>query len=159
MKQSNRLNMIFKIGLYSFAVLMLFKACNREKREVRAIPWMVQLDSALVVARESGKPMMIDFMATWCPPCRAMEDSTFHRKDVVGKAEAFVPVRIDVDQQPDVANAYGGNAQKYGGIGIPNMLFLTSEGERICQIVGYHSPEALIAVMDSVINIIPKTAN
>jgi thiol:disulfide interchange protein len=115
------------------------------------ITWGHSVDEALASARKTGKPVMIDFMATWCPPCHAMEDSTFSDSTVIAKAGSFVPVRIDVDAQRDVAVAYGGNARKYGGIGIPNILFLDTKGATVRHIVGYYGPGQLVAVMDSVL--------
>jgi len=115
------------------------------------IPWGHSIDEALASARQTGKPVMIDFMATWCPPCHAMEDSTFSDSTVIAKAASFVTVRIDVDKQQDVAVAYGSNARKYDGIGIPNILFLDREGTEVRHIVGYYGPVQLAAVMDSVL--------
>lgn len=113
------------------------------------IAWTYDVDKGLAQAKKDGKPVMIDFMAEWCPPCRAMEDSTFGDSAVVRKASAFVPVRIDIDKQRDVAAKYGALARKYGGIGIPNILFLSAGGEKLKHIVGYYGPKQLVAAMDS----------
>jgi len=56
-----------------------------------------------------------------------------------------------VDQQRETAVEYNGNASKYGGLGIPNILFLNSNNEKIRHILGYHSGDQLAAVMDSVL--------
>ena len=48
-------------------------------------------------------------------------------KNIIKKSNEFIPVRIDVDKQKDIAEEYNGNARKYGGIGIPNILFLDKE--------------------------------
>jgi thiol:disulfide interchange protein len=115
----------------------------------RGIAWTYDVDKGLAQAKKDGKPVMIDFMAEWCPPCRAMEDSTFGDSAVVKKASAFVPVRIDIDKQREVAAKYGALARKYGGIGIPNILFLSPGGGKIKHIVGYYGPNRLVAAMDS----------
>jgi hypothetical protein len=81
--------------------------------------------------------------------CKAMEDSTFSNRGVIRKAGDFVPVRIDIDKQRDVAAKYNGLARKYGGVGIPNVLFLASDGKKLKHIVGYYGPEQLVAAMDS----------
>lgn len=115
------------------------------------IEWMHDLEAALAEARRTNRPVMIDFMAEWCPPCRAMEDSTFNRQGVIRKTASFVPLRIDVDNQREIAMRYDGNARKYGGIGIPNILFITAGETRLRHIIGYQGPEQLVAVMDSVL--------
>lgn len=71
--------------------------------------------------------------------------------EVIQKSLAFIPVRIDVDEQREVAVAYNGNARKYGGVGIPNILFLDADGGRLKHIVGYHGPEQFASVIDTVL--------
>lgn len=140
------------VAVLAAAVFAALAGCGgrREQAPVE-IHWGASVDTALATARATGRPVMIDFMAVWCPPCNAMEDSTFSDPAVIVKAASFVPVRIDVDRQRSVAEAYGGNARKYGGIGIPNILFLDGNGGKIRHIVGFYGPQQLIAVMDSVL--------
>jgi thiol:disulfide interchange protein DsbD len=118
-----------------------------------AIAWLTDVGQARTLAAQQGKPVMIDFMATWCPPCRAMEETTFHDPRVVAKAAGFVTARVDVDLQPDLADEYGSNAGKYGGIGIPNVLFLAPDGRTLKHPVGYLGPAAFLAVMDSALGL------
>jgi thiol:disulfide interchange protein len=122
---------------------------SRHTKKRGGIEWTYNVDDALALAKKQGKPVMVDFMAVWCPPCRAMEDSTFSDRAVVEKASAFVPVRIDIDKQRDVASKYGALARKYGGIGIPNILFLDGDGTKLKHVVGYYGPRELVAAMDS----------
>ncbi|HHS14342.1 MAG TPA: thioredoxin family protein [bacterium] len=127
-------------------------ACSRHSEQApENISWMTDVDSAKALAEAENKPILIDFMATWCPPCQKMEDSTFSHPDVIQKSRRFVNLRIDVDEQGDVADYFEGNAGKYGGVGIPNILFITHDETRLKHIIGYYRPEMLTAVMDSVL--------
>lgn len=121
------------------------------KKNFEEIEWGNDIDTALEKAAETNEILMVDFMATWCPPCQAMDEKTFPNHNIIHKAEHFIPVRIDVDKQQDVANQYNGNAGKYGGIGIPNILFMDKDKNVIRHIVGFHSAEKLASVMDSVL--------
>jgi thiol:disulfide interchange protein len=135
------------IILLTLASIAISAGCGEEPR----VEWGKDIDEALALAKELRKPVMIDFMATWCPPCHAMEDSTFSAPEVIEKSRSFVPVRIDVDEQREVAVAYGGNARKYGGVGIPNILFLDADGGKLKHVVGYHGPEQFVSVIDTVL--------
>ena len=152
-QQGNRIRLaVLLAGLLAVALVAVLGCGGDGAKESPAdIHWIADVDSALVLARESGKPVMIDFMATWCPPCRKMEDTTFCDPAVVAKAGRFVTARVDVDEQRDTAVRYGGNARKYGGIGIPNILFLDEDGRTLKHVVGFHGPAKLVAVMDSVL--------
>ena len=136
---------------WSFLLISLFLLLGCSGDRAEQIEWLGSIPDALALAKAEGKPVMIDFMATWCPPCHAMEDSTFSDPKVIERSKDFIPVRIDVDEQREVAVQYDGNARKYGGVGIPNILFLGSDGTKQKHIVGYHGPEALLSVMDSVL--------
>ena len=142
----------FKQSLPLLIMLMII-ACGQKTvpSETAEIHWSSSIDSALVQAEQTNKILMIDFMATWCPPCRAMEDSTFNQPAVIKKTRHFLTVRIDVDRQGEVANQYNGNAAKYGGVGIPNILFLDKHRNRLAHLIGFQPAERLTAVMDSVL--------
>ncbi len=137
-------------------VALVAAGCSPKKEARSGIPWVYDLDQGIAQAKAKGKPLMVDFMATWCPPCKAMEDSTFSHPEVMRKAAEFVAVRIDVDKQGEVANKYNANARKYGGVGIPNVLFMTAEGEKLMHPIGYRSPAAFLAVMDSALAMCTK---
>ena len=94
---------------------------------------------------------MIDFTAKWCPPCQKMKKETFSDFEIINKSDKFINVEIDVDKQQKIAEKYNGNARKYGGIGIPNILFLDKNKNIIDHIVGFHNAEQLSTIMDSVL--------
>ena len=135
------------------ACLIVAIGCSKKDQGESAgeIHWIEDIDHSLALAKQQNKPLMIDFMATWCPPCQKMEDSTFSHPGVIQKAASFITVRIDVDKQGEVADRYNCNAGKYGGIGIPNVLFLDKEGKELKHPIGYRGPEVFLAVMDSVL--------
>ena len=129
-------------------ILLLIFGCENNPNGIK---WENNLDSAFSIASTSNKIIMIDFMAEWCPPCKLMDRKTFSNTNIIKISNKFIPVRIDVDKQQDIAEEYNGNARKYGGIGIPNILFLDKEKNRVRQIVGFHNVDQLMGIMDSVL--------
>ena len=90
-------------------------------------------------------------MAEWCPPCKRMEKETFSNERVINKSNEFIFVKVDADKHQDIAKEYKRNAKKYGGIGIPNILFIDKDKNIVHQTVGFLNANQLITVMDSVL--------
>lgn len=53
------------------------------------------IEAGLVEARQQAKPLLYDFTADWCPPCRAMQREVFADPQSAESIERlFVPVRV-----------------------------------------------------------------
>jgi thiol:disulfide interchange protein len=130
---------------------LLFAGMATPSSSADKIAWIYNMDAGLAAATRENKPVMIDFMADWCAPCKEMERTTFSNAAVILKANSFIPVRIDIEKQRQVAAKYNALARAYGGMGIPNMLFLKSDGKKIKHVIGYYGPEQLLSLMNSVL--------
>lgn len=72
------------------------------------IKWAPDLAAAKVEATKSGKPILLHFGASWCRPCQEIETFVFRNPAVIRKLnESVVPVRVDIDQHPQLAAEYG----------------------------------------------------
>lgn len=85
-------------------------------------------DEALVAeAKRKGQPVMIDFSAAWCGPCKIMEREVFGRKKVAEAAGRFVSLKADMTDSSDPkVQALG---EKYSIVAFPTVVFIGADGE------------------------------
>ena len=87
---------------------------------------------------QSDKPVILDFWAEWCQPCKMLSPTV---EEIAGEYEDTVRVgKLNVDDNPDTAT-------KYGIRGIPTLLFFKG-GQVVQQLVGVKSKSEIKKVID-----------
>lgn len=112
------------------------------------VTWQPYSDQLLRTAKQEQKPVIIDFFATWCSPCRELDEITFHHPEVVKLAEKeFVMVKVDLTQKGNPLHARLLN--EYGVKGVPTVVFLDGRGNecRNQRLVDYLPPEQFLSHM------------
>ncbi len=75
------------------------------------LQWHTNLETATQLAKETNRPILVHFWATWCKPCMRLEHEVFNQASVASAIEAnFIPVKLNADQYAAVAKNYGVNS-------------------------------------------------
>jgi thiol:disulfide interchange protein DsbD len=84
--------------------------------------------SAQVLLQSRHKPILLDFTAAWCQPCRQMERQTFPDPAVKNLLTRFFCVKVDVSNGAPNQEAKE-FINKWRIRGVPTYMFLDSQGE------------------------------
>jgi thiol-disulfide isomerase/thioredoxin len=103
--------------------------------ELNASKWYYNLDEAKKVAKATNRKIFVDFMASWCGPCKMLDRDVLQTEGFKAYGKQFVFLKIDVDEQPNVARAYNIEA-------MPTQMVLDAEGAVIGKTVGYGGAHA-----------------
>lgn len=92
---------------------------------------------AAVLASAHGKPVIVDFYADWCIPCKELDQKTFSDAAVARELDRFVRVKANLtnDQDARVQQL----TKDYGIVGVPTIVFLDAAGHeaQALRLTGY----------------------
>ena len=110
---------------------------------VNAISWRDWSEEAFEAAKAEGKPVLLTLGATWCHWCHVMDQTSYSDQRVIELVNSrFIPVRVDVDQRPDIS-------LRYNQGGFPSVAFLTGGGEFLTG-RPYTPPDEMAALLERV---------
>ena len=100
--------------------------------------------ATLQAAKSAAKPVVIDFSADWCVPCREMERTTFVDPAVVREADGFIRMRANLTAENPANEAI---IKEFTVEGVPTMVFIDDQGVIRKRRVGYVGPGEFLSYL------------
>ncbi|HYS52676.1 MAG TPA: cytochrome c biogenesis protein CcdA [Thermoanaerobaculia bacterium] len=98
----------------------------------------------------AGKPVIVDFYADWCLPCKELDEKTFSDRSVATELDRFVRVKANLTNNEDPAVQK--LTEQYKIVGVPTIVFLDSGGHELNaqRLTGFENPQAFVARLKQV---------
>jgi len=86
--------------------------------------------------KNSDKPVLLDFWAEWCPPCKMIAPTI---DELAGELDDVKVGKVNIDEQPEIASAFG-------VMSIPTLI-VVSGGKVVNQAVGVKPKAAILQLL------------
>ncbi len=115
------------------------------------IQWFSYSGEKLDEAVSAGKPVMIDFYADWCIPCKELDKFTFSDPDVVDISRQFIMLKVDLTKSNDPRVKELKDIYQIKGV--PTLVFIDSQGNELTKlrVVGFMEKEDFLPILENVL--------
>jgi len=114
----------------------------------KTIDWKEFSENALIISKNNTRPVIIDFYADWCIPCKELDHSTFSDPKVVEVSKRFDTYKADMTHT--LSDDVEMMRTKFKIIGVPTLLILDSKGNEVNRIIGFISAKDFLKYLNKV---------
>jgi len=133
----DRLMRLVLVGMVVAGLLYLPRA---ETSAETHLAWQPYDERAANAAIASGQPVIIDFYADWCAPCRELDEITFADPRVAAELADYARFKVDQTKASDVGMDA---AMRYEVLGMPTVIVFRDGGEQF-RITGFEPPDQFL---------------
>jgi thiol:disulfide interchange protein DsbD len=128
--------LLLTVGLYGGVAFILTPK--------HVLVWQKDEAAAVAEAQREHKPLLIDFGAEWCLPCKKFEFETFANKDIRAELERFVLLKVDCTNETEESQRL---MTKYDSQVLPSVLIYNGRGEKVLRLSEWTAPDKLLPIL------------
>ncbi|MBU1873610.1 thioredoxin family protein, partial [bacterium] len=144
--------LIFKKIIVIAAIILGTWFLKPNSTSAKEMAWRPYQEDIYSTAIKSGKPIIIDFYADWCIPCKEMDKITFTDPGVIKLSDQFNLLKVDLTSaaSPEVIRL----KDQFDIKGVPSILFIDKKGNEIFElrIPGFEKPELFLVKMNKTLS-------
>jgi len=104
------------------------------------LEWQAYDPPAAAAAIASGQPVIIDFYADWCAPCRELDELTFADPRVAAELSGYARFKVDQTRSNEIGDTA---ASEFEVMGMPTIIVF-SDGDEQFRITGFEPPDQFL---------------
>jgi thiol:disulfide interchange protein DsbD len=112
-----------------------------EASHMEEMKWVYYSEELYNQVLNGDKPIIMDFYADWCIPCREMDNITFSDPDIVEISKNYTLFKVDITS--NTSDEVNKLKEKFDVRGVPTIIFIDSDGKerRDLRCIGFVKPE------------------
>lgn len=131
------------LPLLTLTVLMAGTAMVMLQEDPASMHWLAYSDDALAEARQSGRPVLVEFTADWCINCKVLENTVYSHPEVIEAAREVNLLLLRVDMT-DFNAGHKQLLERHGGHALPYAVVFDRQGRPLKAYTGLFSVESLL---------------
>ena len=126
--------------ILAFCLTSGLAAAGAKPQSAKQIKWL-NYKKGMALAKKQNKKVFLHFYTEWCDYCKEMDTTTFSSRSVVRILNRdFVAIRVDTTKNHKLA-------AKYNIRPVPDNWFLSADGDKIRNFLGYFEPDQFVTVL------------
>ena len=105
------------------------------------LEWLPYDEAKVSAAIASGQPVIVDFYADWCAPCRELDELTFADPRVAERLAGYARFKVDQTRSTDAGDDA---AMQFEVMGMPTVIVFRDRTEQF-RITGFEPPDRFLA--------------